>query len=181
MPIALQDRIPPSVESVPSINHYGSGAKIKRSSGRQHSWPSSFGGYIGQMLATKDTPSGLHPVDSSAFMLKFGGNAKSCSRRKYANETEAEDDLHPMQSVFLGSDRRYNRYWLFLGPCNALDPGHKRIYFESSDDGHWEKIDTEEVIFAYSLRPSLFVWTKTSDWPVYPRGPHPMFGLNFCD
>ncbi|KAE9451223.1 hypothetical protein C3L33_16855, partial [Rhododendron williamsianum] len=74
------------VESVPSINNYGSGAKIKRSSGRQHSWPSSFGGYIGQMLTTKDTTSGLHPVDSSAFMLKFGGNAKSCSRRKYANE-----------------------------------------------------------------------------------------------
>ncbi|KAG5533005.1 hypothetical protein RHGRI_027294 [Rhododendron griersonianum] len=97
--IRMEDRIPPSVESVPSINNYGSGAKIKRSSGRQHSWPSSFGGYIGQMLATKDTTSGLHPVDSSAFMLKFGGNAKSCSRRKYANETEAEDDLHPMQSA----------------------------------------------------------------------------------
>ncbi|XP_058183362.1 homeobox-DDT domain protein RLT3 [Rhododendron vialii] len=144
--IRMEDRIPPSVESVPSINHYGSGAKIKRSSGKQHSWPSSFGGYIGQMLATKDTTSGLHTVDSSAFLLKFGGNAKSCSQRKYANEMEAEDDLHPMQSVFLGSDRRYNRYWLFLGPCNALDPGHKRIYFESSDDGHWEVIDTEEAL-----------------------------------
>lgn len=49
--------------------------------------------------------------------------------------------------MFLGSDRRYNRYWLFLGPCNVDDPGHRRIYFESSEDGHWEVIDTEEVNF----------------------------------
>lgn len=144
--IRMEDRRSPSMESVHTLNHYGSGAKIKRSAGRNHSWPSSFGGYIGQMLATKDTISGLHPVDSSAFMLKFCGNAKSCSQRKYANETDAEVDLHPMQSIFLGSDRRYNRYWLFLGPCNGLDPGHKRIYFESSEDGHWEVIDTEEAL-----------------------------------
>ncbi|PQQ09558.1 hypothetical protein Pyn_06800 [Prunus yedoensis var. nudiflora] len=53
-----------------------------------------------------------------------------------------------MQSVFLGSDRRYNRYWLFLGPCNAYDPGHRRVYFKSSEDGHWEEIDTEEALCA---------------------------------
>ena len=58
--------------------------------------------------------------------------------------------VHPMQSVFLGSDRRYNRYWLFLGPCNANDPGHGRVYFESSEDGHWEVIDAKEVIPSFS-------------------------------
>ncbi|PQP93389.1 hypothetical protein Pyn_21136 [Prunus yedoensis var. nudiflora] len=49
-----------------------------------------------------------------------------------------------MQSVFLGSDRRYNRYWLFLGPCNAYDQG----FFLSSEDGHWEVIDTGEALCA---------------------------------
>ncbi|CAL2248599.1 unnamed protein product [Prunus armeniaca] len=43
---------------------------------------------------------------------------------------------------------KYNRYWLFLGPCNAYDPGHRRVYFESSEDGHWEVIDTEEALCA---------------------------------
>ncbi|MCL7030168.1 hypothetical protein MKW94_018097 [Papaver nudicaule] len=50
--------------------------------------------------------------------------------------------------IYLGSDRRYNSYWLFLGPCNAKDPGHRRVYFESSEDGHWEVIDTEEALCA---------------------------------
>lgn len=62
-----------------------------------------------------------------------------------SSEVQFGRGSHPMQSVFLGSDRRYNRYWLFLGPCDAEDPGHKRVYFESSEDGHWECIDTEEV------------------------------------
>ncbi|CAL2248561.1 unnamed protein product [Prunus armeniaca] len=43
---------------------------------------------------------------------------------------------------------KYNRYWLFLGPCNAYDPGHRRVYIKSSEDGHWEVIDTEEALCA---------------------------------
>ncbi|CAL8167299.1 unnamed protein product [Prunus armeniaca] len=43
---------------------------------------------------------------------------------------------------------RLGKYWLFLGPCNAYDPGHRRVYFESSEDGHWEVIDTEEALCA---------------------------------
>lgn len=84
----------------------------------------------------------MQPIDSSAIISatqeKLG--------EKDATEIEGLDDLHPMQSISLGSDRRYNRYWLFLGPCNIFDPGHKRIYFESSEDGRWEMIETEEVI-----------------------------------
>ncbi|CAL5343098.1 unnamed protein product [Camellia sinensis] len=145
--IRMEDRIVPSAQCVPNINHCGSGAKIKRSSVKQHNLP-TIGGHIGQMVATKelDTTSGLHPVDSSASISKICANVKSCSQRKDAKEMEIEDDLHPMQSIFLGSDRRYNRYWIFLGPCSAFDPGHKRIYFESSEDGHWEVIDTEEAL-----------------------------------
>ncbi|KAL7215474.1 hypothetical protein ACSBR1_027608 [Camellia fascicularis] len=145
--IRMEDRIVPSAQCVPNINHCGSGAKIKRSSVKQHNLP-TIGGHIGQMLATKelDTTSGLQPVDSSASISKICANVKSCSQRKDAKEMEVEDDLHPMQSIFLGSDRRYNRYWIFLGPCSAFDPGHKRIYFESSEDGHWEVIDTEEAL-----------------------------------
>ncbi|GFZ14581.1 homeodomain-like transcriptional regulator [Actinidia rufa] len=109
--IRMEDTTGPVAECVPN-NHYGSGAKIKRASVKQHKLPTSFGGYCGQMLATKelDRLSGLHPKDSSA------------------------------------SISTYNRYWLFLGPCNANDPGHKSVYFESSEDGHWEVVDTEEAL-----------------------------------
>lgn len=82
-------------------------------------------------------------MDSSASILKF--YQKSLGKGQDEKETEAGNG-HPMQSVFLGSDRRYNRYWLFLGPCCTNDPGHRRVYFESSEDGHWEVIDTEEVM-----------------------------------
>jgi len=81
------------------------------------------------------------PVDSSLLVSKFHIQEASLEKRKVSAYS------HPIQSVFLGSDRRYNRYWLFLGPCNIDDPGHRRVYFESSEDGHWEVIDTEEVIF----------------------------------
>jgi hypothetical protein len=88
----------------------------------------------------------FYPVDSSVSMSKFYEKERSSGEGENVKE-KVESDLHPMQSVFLGSDRRYNRYWLFLGPCNAYDPGHRRVYFESSEDGHWEVIDTIEVLF----------------------------------
>ncbi|KAL6644463.1 hypothetical protein ACP70R_016071 [Stipagrostis hirtigluma subsp. patula] len=55
---------------------------------------------------------------------------------------------HQPQVVFLGSDRRYNSYWLFLGPCRADDPGHRRVYFESSEDGHWEVVDSPQELLS---------------------------------
>ena len=91
------------------------------------------------------TSSDCHPIDSSASILKF------YEERYSTKGKDCCSDLHPMQSVFLGSDRRYSRYWLFLGPCSACDPGHRRVYFESSEDGHWEVIDTEEVFFIVFL------------------------------
>ncbi|RVW34765.1 Homeobox-DDT domain protein RLT3 [Vitis vinifera] len=149
-PSFYQDLTKAVVEYVPNIHHYGSGAKIKRSYTKQHNLPTPAWGHFGQMLGGKeiDTSSELCPVDSSTSISKFHGKEKFSSKRKETREAEVGLDLHPMQSVFLGPDRRYNRYWLFLGPCNANDPGHKRVYFESSEDGHWEVIDTEEAFCA---------------------------------
>lgn len=148
--IRMEDLTKAVVEYVPNIHHYGSGAKIKRSYTKQHNLPTPAWGHFGQMLGGKeiDTSSELCPVDSSTSISKFHGKEKFSSKRKETREAEVGLDLHPMQSVFLGPDRRYNRYWLFLGPCNANDPGHKRVYFESSEDGHWEVIDTEEAFCA---------------------------------
>lgn len=87
----------------------------------------------------------LEPIDSSIIMSKMDEKEKQSNMKKIGSQMEADDFLHPMQSIFLGSDRRYNRYWLILGPCDEQDPGHRRIYFESSEDGHWEIIDTKEV------------------------------------
>ncbi|XVF81356.1 hypothetical protein PTKIN_Ptkin15bG0148700 [Pterospermum kingtungense] len=135
-------------ECVSNIPRYGSGAKIKRSSNGQ-SFPKLPWVYGGQKDGVQEAcrTSVSHPVDSSS-ISKFLEKEKCSSSRKDGKETEVGVDIHPMQSIFLGSDRRYNRYWLFLGPCNAYDPGHRRIYFESSEDGHWEVIDTEEALRA---------------------------------
>lgn len=132
---------------LPAI-YSGSGGKIKRpSANQQHITRPS--------LVNKSNISGnkshlshdTRPVDSSDVMSRLHTSGKSTGRRKDSRGTDSEDGMHPMQSIFLGSDRRYNRYWLFLGPCNECDPGHRRVYFESSEDGHWEVIDTEEVCF----------------------------------
>ncbi|KAL4363236.1 hypothetical protein GQ457_04G025600 [Hibiscus cannabinus] len=132
------------VEFIPNIPHYGSGAKIKRASSIRQNFPRPSWVYGGQ---EPHTSSDSHPVDSSS-ITKFFEKEKCSSSGKDAKQTEGEVYIHPMQSIFLGSDRRYNRYWLFLGPCNGYDPGHRRIYFESSEDGHWKVIDTEEALRA---------------------------------
>ncbi|KAL6552710.1 hypothetical protein OROHE_008074 [Orobanche hederae] len=130
-----------------NIHHYGSGAKIKRSrSVAKHC--NSFGllGSCGGQMSTGSDVNTPEPIDSLVFMSKIGVEEKYANMKKITKQMEAEELLHPMQSIFLGSDRRYNRYWLFLGPCDEFDPGHRRIYFESSEDGHWEMIDTKEAL-----------------------------------
>lgn len=148
--IRLEDLAKPTVESVPNIYHHGSGAKIKRSSSTKDNVPRPSWVHAGQINDTKEayTSSKFFPVDSSVLFSKFDGKDKLSGKEKETEGMGLEINLHPMQSIFLGSDRRYNRYWLFLGPCNSYDPGHKRVYFESSEDGHWEVIDTEEALRA---------------------------------
>lgn len=135
----LQDPTKAVTECIPNIHCSGSGAKIKRSTAKQQGLPRSSWDKVEQIHGAKG-----HEKDSSA--SKF--YQKSFGKGQDEKEIENGVGLHPMQSVFLGSDRRYNRYWLFLGPCCANDPGHRRVYFESSEDGHWEVIDTEEVILS---------------------------------
>ncbi|KAJ6329605.1 hypothetical protein OIU77_011139 [Salix suchowensis] len=147
--IRLEDLARPTVESVPNI-HHGSGAKIKRSSSTKDNVPRPSWVHAGQINDIKEayTSSKFFPVDSSVLFSKFDGKDKLSGKEKEPEGMGPGINLHPMQSIFLGSDRRYNRYWLFLGPCNSYDPGHKRVYFESSEDGHWEVIDTEEALRA---------------------------------
>lgn len=119
-------------------------------------------GQLGQLQGIKEAYTYWkdHAIDSSASISKF--YEIFSEKGKDGKQTKTWVSVHPMQSIFLGSDRRYNRYWLFLGPCSGNDPGHRRVYFESSEDGHWEVIDTEEVIplllydYDYSVIYSLF-------------------------
>ncbi|XP_055831530.1 homeobox-DDT domain protein RLT3 isoform X2 [Solanum dulcamara] len=146
--IAEKDPMPSAVECAPAMIHHASGGKIKRSSANSSYLTGQAQSHSRQLSNQDPTVSlELQPVDSSVSMSKLYVKNKS-GTAKNAKELEAGDELHPMQSIFLGSDRRYNRYWIFLGPCNELDPGHRRIYFESSEDGHWEVIDTEESLFS---------------------------------
>ncbi|XP_024520101.1 homeobox-DDT domain protein RLT1 isoform X3 [Selaginella moellendorffii] len=58
------------------------------------------------------------------------------------------EKLYVIRSLPLGLDRRHNRYWQFVTSSSGHDPGCRRIYFESHEDGHWEVIDTEEALNA---------------------------------
>ncbi|KVI06242.1 DDT domain-containing protein [Cynara cardunculus var. scolymus] len=143
----MKEPVRSAVQSIPNVCHIGSGAKIKRSTAKQQRMFMPLENNCSQMINSgeSDTIQDIQTVDSAAIISVI--QEKSCSSgQKNAREIEVVHDLHPMQSLFLGSDRRYNRYWLFLGPCNMCDPGHKRIYFESSEDGHWEVIETEEAL-----------------------------------
>ncbi|XP_077243782.1 homeodomain-like transcriptional regulator [Tasmannia lanceolata] len=128
--IRVEDPVRSISESITTIQHRGSGAKIKRSLVNPHAFPKPSWDH-----AASSNPTGYHRSDGS--------------RTKHTEALEESGyDTHPLQSICLGSDRRYNTYWLFLGPCNEKDPGHRRIYFESSEDGHWEVIDTEQAFRA---------------------------------
>ncbi|KAL0317160.1 UNVERIFIED_CONTAM: Homeobox-DDT domain protein RLT3 [Sesamum angustifolium] len=143
--IRMEDPLMSSMECLPNTHHHGSGAKIKRSIVKQYDSLGLLGSHAGQTFSRPDVNIPEQPIDSLVPMSKIGEEEKFANMKRVAKQLGAELYLHPMQSIFLGSDRRYNRYWLFLGPCDELDPGHRRIYFESSEDGHWEMIDTKEA------------------------------------
>ncbi|KAJ1267386.1 hypothetical protein BS78_07G052300 [Paspalum vaginatum] len=76
------------------------------------------------------------------------GNQKNQDYFLGSGRNDLSAGAHEPQVVLLGSDRRYNSYWLFLGPCREDDPGHRRVYFESSEDGHWEVIDSPQELLS---------------------------------
>ncbi|KAH9619695.1 hypothetical protein KSS87_015764 [Heliosperma pusillum] len=135
-------------ESVPNIYLHGSGGKIKRSTLKQPSSPTSSWADVRETLGARNGYHSLEvcPVDSSVAFSMSCGKEKSLDKEIGSMGTVVEAYLHPMQSIYLGSDRRYNRYWLFLGPCDADDPGHTRIYVQSSEDGLWQVIESEQAL-----------------------------------
>lgn len=92
------------------------------------------------------------PASSHSFDSSMQGQSGSLRSQDYIADSGANESptgfAHQPQIVLLGSDRRYNNYWLFLGPCRADDPGHRRVYFESSEDGHWEVIDSPQDLLS---------------------------------
>ncbi|EPS74161.1 hypothetical protein M569_00592, partial [Genlisea aurea] len=142
--IRMEDQLASNDECRPGVPR-GSGAKVKRSSTakRGNTVRVLSGRSAGNSPDIMSIPG--QPVDSFVAMSKFGDEEKR-AMMKTMEDVDDECITHPMQSIYLGSDRRYNRYWLFLGPCDGFDPGHRRIYFESSENGHWEIIDSEEAM-----------------------------------
>lgn len=89
----------------------------------------------------------MYGLDSS--MHEQSRSLRSRDYVAYSGRNDTSTGVaHQPQVVLLGSDRRYNNYWLFLGPCRADDPGHRRVYFESSEDGHWEVIDSPQELLS---------------------------------
>ncbi|BFG24051.1 hypothetical protein CerSpe_103250 [Prunus speciosa] len=110
-----EDPINATAECIPGCLHSASGAKIKRLSTKQHGMPRPTWVHAGHTSGAKeDYTLKFHPIDSSGSISKFS------DERFSTKEREVRFDLHPMQSVFLGSDQ----------------------------DGHWEVIDTEEALCA---------------------------------
>ncbi|XP_049936805.1 homeobox-DDT domain protein RLT3 isoform X2 [Nymphaea colorata] len=131
------------LQGPPSIWVHGSGAKIKKS--YQSLSPTPFQQHCNKSLMVEAGSSQKRCPD-------FGFPSKHMSDKMKARKRKTVErygsNKHWMQSVYLGSDRRYNSYWLFLGACDSKDPGHRRVYFESSEDGHWEVIDTDKGLDA---------------------------------
>ncbi|KAG6482178.1 homeobox-DDT domain protein RLT3-like [Zingiber officinale] len=128
---------------VTGIRYHGSGAKIKRKMCSRQS----------VTMLEADTPLcsmslNITTADNVDTSINRRGCQLSSSGSNSSKVKEACNNMHPMQSILLGSDRRYNNYWLFLGLCSVHEPGHRRVYFESSEDGHWEVIDTAQALQA---------------------------------
>uniref|UniRef100_A0A0E0EEF7 Homeobox domain-containing protein n=1 Tax=Oryza meridionalis TaxID=40149 RepID=A0A0E0EEF7_9ORYZ len=128
---------PRVVPSIPRAQPHVSGGKIKKSTRN-----------ICQSSDQCFNASGsMHGLDSS--MHEQSRSLRSRDYVAYSGRNDTSTGVaHQPQVVLLGSDRRYNNYWLFLGPCRADDPGHRRVYFESSEDGHWEVIDSPQELLS---------------------------------
>ncbi|ONK57366.1 uncharacterized protein A4U43_C10F19350 [Asparagus officinalis] len=123
--LGIEERTGDIPETVSSMLYHGSGAKIKKSLMDPHLLSQNL------EIVSQASKKGQSSLTKSSIAKDKSGH-----------------DLHAMQSICLGSDRRYNNYWLFLGPCDIIDPGHRQVYFESSEDGHWEVINTPQALDA---------------------------------
>ncbi|PKA61598.1 hypothetical protein AXF42_Ash018211 [Apostasia shenzhenica] len=120
----------------PSMQYLGSGAKLKRLPSKNSLTPGNI-----WKQTKKD-------IEHSKLRYSSQGNCSQTSSMvsKGLSSDGLQTSVHSLKAIHLGSDRRYNNYWLFLGPCDRTDPGHRRVYFESSEDGHWQVIDTTQAL-----------------------------------
>ncbi|KAF8683513.1 hypothetical protein HU200_044426 [Digitaria exilis] len=124
------------LHNMPRAQPHQSGGKIKKSTKNIYESSDEF----------LNGPQNSYSLDCSQ-----QGWSASRSNQNYIIDSGRNDlsgVVHEPHVVLLGSDRRYNSYWLFLGPCRADDPGHRRVYFESSDDGHWEVVDSPQELLS---------------------------------
>jgi hypothetical protein len=125
------------------------------------------------------------PGSSPSFDSSMQGQSGSLKSQDCIVDSEANESstgfAHQPQIVLLGSDRRYNNYWLFLGLCRADDPGHRRVYFESSEDGHWEVIDSPQVVHLLTLLRYITLSLPLSESLEYKLNKVTMLFLLFCN
>ncbi|KAF0908070.1 hypothetical protein E2562_022918 [Oryza meyeriana var. granulata] len=135
--VPILEEPPRVLPSIPRTQPHVSGGKIKKSTRNiRQSTDECF-----------NTSGSMYGLDSS--MHEQAGSLRSHDYVAYSGRNDSSTGVvHQPQVVLLGSDRRYNNYWLFLGPCRADDPGHHRVYFESSEDGHWEVIDSPQELLS---------------------------------
>ncbi|MQL83362.1 hypothetical protein Taro_015854, partial [Colocasia esculenta] len=147
--LRMEEPVREMMATLPDMRYRGSGGKIKKALPVQDALLRPL------LLYLPPHPVGSSPVGSTPSNKEHSsGDGRRCCGppdSPSVNNSMSKDSgccVHTLQSIHLGSDRRYNSYWLFLGPCNGSDPGHRRVYFESSEDGHWEVIDTEQALSA---------------------------------
>ncbi|KAH7277937.1 hypothetical protein KP509_38G016400 [Ceratopteris richardii] len=94
-----------------------------------------------------DREQGVHDCMNQETSSNLAFPEKSRAQLKADIDFRAEE-LYVFRSLPLGLDRRRNRYWQFVTSYGTEDPGCGRIFLESSEDGNWEVIDTEEAFNA---------------------------------
>ncbi|GLI69153.1 hypothetical protein VaNZ11_013710 [Volvox africanus] len=133
------------------------------------------GGGGGNSRASTPVPQGSTPIDPKAIAGEiFGGPVQSDAakaamdparraeeeddekqkRQQRADEIRRIDEECAIRAEPLGSDRRFNRYWLFTTGEEG-DMGSGRLWVESAPEGTWRLITTPQQLDALvaSLEP----------------------------
>nr|GEY31065.1 DDT domain-containing protein [Tanacetum cinerariifolium] len=123
--IQMEEPVSLSAQYVPNIYQIGSGAKIKRSTAKQQRIFMPLENNCRQIIISgeSDTMQDVQPVDSSAVIsvIQEKGGEKDLT------SVEDVDDLHPMQSIYLGSDRRMKQP-LHMQPWDSSPQLCKKLF-----------------------------------------------------
>ncbi|KAL3519817.1 hypothetical protein ACH5RR_017966 [Cinchona calisaya] len=88
-------------------------------------------------------------VQTSNSIQQNGLTAERSRMQLKAFVGHTAEEMYVFRSLPLGSDRRRNRYWLFVASPSSPDPGSGRIFVESPD-GYWRLMDSVEAFDALS-------------------------------